>query len=222
MITVAFIDDHPILLSGLCHLMSGNDEFKVVGTGCDADAIHDIVEAHHPDVLVADFSMPGNVLEAIAKTGRDFPDTRILAFSATCSIEKAIAILEAGATGFALKGSSLDDLTDAIRQVNKGENYITPSFAMKVVTGLREKARRKETHKRIAFSPREDQVLRLLLTGQTNKEIADALEISEKTVKHYMSILMQKLNVRNRLEVVLAAQSLPQQQVEAPRAAALN
>lgn len=204
---VAFVDDHPVLLSGICQLFAASDEFRVVAVGkCAADVV-DIARSLVPDVIVADLNMPGRILEAIAKVATSGGPTRIVAFTATNSIDTAIAALEAGALGYVLKGSSIEELTEAIRQVHGGETYITPSFAAKVVVGLRQ-ATQKRSVPRIVFSKREEEVLRLLLRGSTNKEIADALTISDKTVKHYMTVLIQKLNVRNRVEVVLAAQEL--------------
>ena len=89
-----------------------------------------------------------------------------------------------------------------------GETFITPSFATKVIVALRDASLRKLAARAIKLSIREDQIVKLLLRGRTNKEIANQLNISEKTVKHYMTLLMQKLNVRNRLEVIIAAQKL--------------
>ncbi len=209
MISVAFVDDHPVLLSGLCQLFAGSEEFKVVAVGRSAGELVAVAANTRPDVIVADLTMPGSVLEAIARIANEGQGIKILTFTASGSIDTAISVLEAGASGYVLKGSTLDELAEAIRQVHAGETYITPSVATKVVAGLRERARGNDL-RRVVFSRREEQVLRLLLKGRTNREIADALVISEKTVKHYMSVLMQKLNARNRLEVVLAAQSLAQ------------
>lgn len=206
-ITVAFVDDHPVLLSGMSQLFSSSDRFQVVGVGRTANDLVELAVNAAPDVLVVDLSMPGNTVEAIHKVATVKPTCRILAFTASQSIDLAVSVLEAGATGYALKGISLEELSDAIARVHEGETYITPSFAAKVVVALRNSARN-QSAPRIVFSRREEQVLRLLLNGRTNREIADAMNISEKTVKHYMSVLMQKLNARNRLEVVLAAQSL--------------
>lgn len=207
MVTVALVDDHPVLVSGMVELLSENPDVNVVATGKSARDLTDIAGRLRPDVIVTDYSMPGDVIEAVSQVARLNLGTRMLIFTASSSIEGAISVLEAGATGYALKGASVEDLVEAIHQVHAGECYITPSFAMKVIAGLKENARRAACP-RVVFSRREDQVLRLLLKGRTNKEIALALEIAEKTVKHYMSVLMQKLNARNRLEVVLAAQSL--------------
>lgn len=205
--TIAFVDDHPVLLSGICQLFAASKEFRVVAVGKCAQDVVEIAQSQSPDIIVVDLNMPGRTLEAIAKLATGSGSTRLLVFTASSCIDTAIATLEAGALGYVLKGSSIEELTEAIRQVLRGETYITPSFAAKVVAGLRQAARRTALP-RVVFSKREEDVLRLLLRGGTNKEIAEALSISDKTVKHYMTILMQKLQVRNRLEVVIAAQKL--------------
>lgn len=207
-ISIAFVDDHPVLLSGIVALLAESDDFDIVDTGnCAHDAI-DIAAKHRPDIVIADLFMPGKVLEAIAEISRDGQSTKVIAFTAASGVDTAIAALEAGALGYVLKGSTFEELTEAIRVVHGGETYITPSFASKVIAGLRTASLRREAMQAIRLSIREEQVLRLLLRGNTNKEIAQVLSISDKTVKHYMTVLMQKLNVRNRIEVVLAAQEL--------------
>lgn len=206
-VRVAFVDDHPVLLSGICQLFASSEEFEVVAVGRCAEDAAAIAQCFCPDVLVIDLNMPGRTLETIARMTTGATTPKVLAFTASCCIETAISTLEAGALGYVLKGSTIDELTDAIRHVSAGETYITPSFALKVVAGLRQQARARSLP-RVTFSKREEDVLRLLLRGGTNKEIAGALSISDKTVKHYMTVLIQKLNVRNRVEVVLAAQEL--------------
>ena len=206
-ISIAFLDDHPTLLTGLCQLFASGQEMSVIATGKTADDILDIAVNMRPDVMVVDMNMPGNVLAAMARvTSMNLP-SRFLAFTASDSVDMAISALEAGALGYLLKGATLEELCEAIRRVHMGETHFSPAFASRIVTALR---RANETQKvpRVRFSRREEEVLRLLLRGGTNKEIAEALVISEKTVKHYMSMLIQKLNVRNRVEVVLAAQLL--------------
>jgi DNA-binding NarL/FixJ family response regulator len=117
-----------------------------------------------------------------------------------------------------LKGSSSDELLQAIASVSSGETYITRNFATQVIAALRDTSLRRKAAEAVKLSIREQQIVRLLLKGKTNKEIALAINISDKTVKHYMTILMQKLQVRNRLEVVIAAQKLE----EATRRSQLN
>ena len=206
-ITVAFFDDHPIFLAGLCQLFSSGNEFSVVAVGKCGHDIEDIARNVRPDLIVIDLNMPGSVLESVAKVANMDLNTRIVVFTASTDIEAAISVFEAGATGYVMKDSSLDDLRDALRQVHAGETYMTPRLAAKVIAGLRQpKAARRAP--RVSFSKREEDVLALLLRGATNKAMAEKLVLSEKTIKHYMTILIQKLEVNNRVEVVLAAQEL--------------
>lgn len=207
-LSIAFVDDHPILLSGIEHLFSSNSDFRTVGVGVCADDVLQIAEREKPNVIVIDLNMPGNVLEAISELIRTKSKTRVLVFTAVTSVDHAVAALEAGALGYVLKGSSQEDLIDAIQTVHEGKSYITAEFAAKVVSGLHAASLRRESAAALKLSKREEQVLHLLMLGKNNREIAEALSISEKTVKHYMGILMKTLNARNRLEVVLNAQQL--------------
>lgn len=207
MTTIAFVDDHPVLLAGLARLFSSAMDLNVIAIGKTANDIVDIAKTMHPDLMVVDLCMPGNAIEAIGTVSSRYGDTKILAFTASECIDTAVATLDAGALGFVLKGSSLEDLRDAIDRVLAGETYITPSFAAKVVAALK-KENTKRSVPRVTFSKREEDVLRLLLRGYMNRQIAVELSISEKTVKHHMTVLIQKLNVRSRVEVLLAAQEL--------------
>ncbi len=207
-ISVAFVDDHPILLAGIETLFKTNADFETVGFGqCAGDALH-LVATFRPDVIVVDLNMPGRVLETISEIALGRSGTKVVVFTATNVVDHAICALEVGATGYVLKGSTVSELIHAIRTVHAGDTFITPSFAAKVVAGLRTASVRRAAAQAFRLSVREEQVLRLLLRGGTNREIAQTLFISDKTVKHYMSVLMQKLNVRNRIEVVLAAQEM--------------
>jgi DNA-binding NarL/FixJ family response regulator len=205
--TVAFVDDHPVLLSGMCQLFAASDEFRVVGVGTSAEDVVEIAKSTRPNVLVLDLNMPGRVLEAVATVTRQNPGTKLVVFTASDCIDGAIETLDAGVQGYVLKGANLGELSDAIRRARAGETYVTPSLAGKLMDRLRKAARPQRTAL-LSFSSREEDVLRLLLRGCTNKEIADALSISDKTVKHYMTVLIQKLQVRNRLEVVLAVREM--------------
>jgi two-component system nitrate/nitrite response regulator NarL len=207
MTNIAFVDDHPIMLAGLVRLFSTGSDLNVIAVGKTSSDIVDIALTMRPDVMVVDLNMPGNALEAIAKVTSSNSKTKIVAFTGSESVDLAVKALESGALGFVLKGSSLEELRDAIDRVYAGETYITPGFASKVVSALRKENVRRSVP-RVTFSRREEDVLRLLLRAKTNRQIADELAISEKTVKHHMTVLIQKLNVRNRIEVLLAAQEM--------------
>lgn len=205
---IAFVDDHPILLDGLTRIFSEHEDFDVVGRGSSIADLMQVAASGKAEVIVADLNMPGNVFEAIKALSTAYPAIKIVAFTASVGVDHAVQALEAGARGFVVKGSTAAELVDALQAVVEGETFITQSFATKVITALRNASLRKMAAQAIRLSAREDQIVKLLLRGKTNKEIASQLQISEKTVKHYMTILMQKLNARNRIEVVLAAQRL--------------
>ena len=208
-LSIAVVDDHPLMLEALVSLLS-HSGFSVMATGTTASDITRIAQQFRPEVMVVDLSMVGDAFEAIAAVAKTVPETKIVAFTAATGVQSAIRALEAGASDYVLKGTSSKDLIHAIECVRRGESYITQAFASQVIAALRNTSLRRKAAEAVQLSIREDQIVRFLLRGRTNKEIALALKISEKTVKHYMTILMQKLNVRNRLEVVIAAQRFDQ------------
>lgn len=207
-VSIAFADDHPVLLDGLAHIFSELPRFEVLAVGRCASDVIALAAAKRPDVVLIDLNMPGDAFAAIGRVRELSPQTKIVVFTASAGIDHAVKALEAGATGYVLKGSTDDELMRAIDTVLAGETFITPSFASKVIAALRAVALRRTAKQNVKLSVREDQIVRLLLLGRTNREIAERLKISEKTVKHYMTLLMQKLQARNRVEVVLAAQEL--------------
>jgi DNA-binding NarL/FixJ family response regulator len=207
-VSIALVDDHPLMVEAIVSLLSRSQDFRVLATGARAEDIIDISARHQPDVFIVDLSMPGDVYEAIATGIKIAPKTKVVAFTAATGVETAIRALDAGASGYVLKGSSAKELIRAVESVRSGETYITQSFASQVIAALRDTSLRRKAAERVKLSIREEQIVRLLLRGKTNREIAAPLKISEKTVKHYMTILMQKLRARNRLELVIAAQEV--------------
>ena len=136
-------------------------------------------------------------------------------------IDYSVKAIEAGAVGYVIKRSSGRELEEAICAVNRGEMFITPSFAAKVIGALRNPTQQKKAAEAPKLSIREEQIVHLLLLGCTNKEMSRQLDLSEKTIKFYMTGLMQKLNARNRTEVALAVQRIaPVQGRSAPLALA--
>ena len=216
-ISVAVIDDHPLMIeavSDLLHRARGG--FKVVGVGSNANDIVELCERNKPQIAVVDLHMPGgDVYAALANAIKVSPSTKIVAFTAATGVDSAIRALDAGASAYVLKGSSTKELLHAISSALSGETYITQNFASRVIAGLRDASLRRKAAEAVMLSIREQQIIRLLMNGKTNKEIAIAIKISEKTVKHYMTALMQKLQVRNRLEVVIAAQRFGEAQMAA-------
>ena len=203
-VSIAFVDDHPTLLEGLRAIFARRHGYKVVATGGCCDEALNIALHHKPEVLILDLNMPGNAFDCIRQTRKKVPEIKIIAFTASSGINHAIDALQAGASGYVLKGSSLDNLMDAIDAVMSGETYISKGFATKVIAALTN-----PQGARIKLSTREEQIVALLLESRTNREMAEQLHLSEKTIKNYMSLLMQKLKVRNRVGLVMAARGMP-------------
>lgn len=207
-IRIAFCDHQPILLEGLKLVFASRSGFEIVAIGHETAAIVEAARMAGPDVILVDPGVPGNIYEALQQVSTLPRPPAIIMFTACTDVDSAVRFIEAGAKGYVLKSSTVDELVAAIGSVLSGETFVTSSFATKVIVSLRQAALRGAVAKTMKFSVREDQIVRLLQRGWTNKEIARQLQISEKTVKHYMTLLMQKLNVRNRLEVIIAAQQM--------------
>jgi two-component system nitrate/nitrite response regulator NarL len=206
-VSVAFIDDHPLFLAGVSSLFASQDRFRVVGLGSNATDALEIARGHNPAIMVMDLNMPGDAFAAITQISRAF-STKIIAFTASTGIDCAVRALDAGASGYVLKGSTADELLSAVELVVRGETFINQGLATKVIQALRTATNRPVQTGTLKLSAREQQIVQHLLRGLTNRAIADRLAISEKTVKHYMTVLMQKMHARNRLEVVIAAQKM--------------
>ena len=187
-------------------LLSGQ-RYEIVGSGESASDAIGIATERSPDVLMLDLSMPGDVLGAIRTITEQSMKTRLVVFTAFEDVDKALRAIDAGAHGYVLKGRPTDDLHEAIDFVRRGEIFISPGFAQAVMAGFRNRSKRDRDLEASKLSPREDQIVGCLLEGKSNKEIARTLGLSEKTIKHYMTNLMNKLRVKSRLEVVVAARA---------------
>jgi DNA-binding NarL/FixJ family response regulator len=158
--------------------------------------------------MILDLSMPGDVFAAISEVTARTPPIRVVIFTAFSNVDMALRALDAGAHGFVLKGRPSTELLTAIETVKNGELFVSPDFSPRLMGGFRNRSRREKELRSARLSTREMQIVEYLLQAKSNKEIARALDLSEKTIKHYMTNLMNKLKVKSRLEVVLAAQAL--------------
>jgi two-component system nitrate/nitrite response regulator NarL len=215
-VSVALIDSHPVTVEGVAHVLASKGAFTVVARGGSAREGLAIAERHRPDLMILDLMIPGNAMTAISDITANYQGIGIIAFTAAPGVDYAVNALEAGARGYVSKSCMPDELINAVRAVSAGDTYISQNFASEVITALRNTSIRRIAMQALKLSAREDQIVQFLLGGKTNKEIASKLGITERTVKHYMTVLMQKLNARNRVEVVLAAQSLKRNLVGRP------
>jgi two-component system nitrate/nitrite response regulator NarL len=202
-IRVGLVDDHPALLMGLVAILRETGSYEIIGTGTTADEAVSLVDRERPDVLLMDLSMPGDAFAAIRDiTGRS-PQTHVVVFTAYAEVGLARRALEAGCSGFLLKGRPADELHLAIATVATGQVFISPEISSVLVN-----SKGSRTGGRAPLSGREAQLLECLLQAMSNKDIAIRLGLSEKTVKHYMTNLMLKLGAKNRLDAVLTARRL--------------
>jgi two-component system nitrate/nitrite response regulator NarL len=215
-ISVALVDGHPITIEGLAHVLAAQGTFTVVGRGGSAREALALAEQHRPNLMILDLAIPGNAISAISDITARYPEIGIVAFTAAPGLDFAVNAMEAGARGYVSKSCPPDDLIRAVRAVATGNTYVSQNFAGEVITALRNASVRKIAMQALRLSAREDQIVQFLLAGKTNKEIASQLGITERTVKHYMTVLMQKLNARNRVEVVIAAQKLKRDSIGQP------
>jgi two-component system, NarL family, nitrate/nitrite response regulator NarL len=206
---VAIVDDHPLMLEGIKSVIGTSSEFQIVGSG---STLHDAVALAQntaPDVMILDVNIPGNGFEAMKAVNRIHPGIKIVFFTVSERIDHVKIALELGAMGYVVKRASAEDIHNCLRLVRNGKRCITPLLAARVLGGdsdLPVLSNGREIH----FSDKEIAVVKLLAAGLTNREIADKLELSEKTVKHHMSVIMEKLRVRNRVEAALAISRMPE------------
>lgn len=200
-IKVGIVDDHPLLRQGVAATLSRVEDFEVVEQGGCADEAREISARCQPDVLLMDVNMPGDTFAAVRAISKAQPKVKVLMLTVSESEDDAYSALEGGAQGYVLKGVSGPELIQAIRTVAKGETFITPVLATRLLSNFR----KHQTEQRgVDLTHREEQIIREVANGLTNREVAAKLGLSEKTVKYYMTNVMQKLHARNRVEAVAA------------------
>jgi two-component system, NarL family, nitrate/nitrite response regulator NarL len=150
--------------------------------------------------------MPGGGITAVIRIAQRYPGTRTLMLTVIDDEEKVRTALNRGARGYLLKGATSSELVQAIRMVNKGESYVSPGFAVQLLTGRGEEGGRMQAPRRFPeLSDREEQILNLIVQGLSNRLIGSELGLSEKTIKGYVTQMMHRLHVRNRVEAALMA-----------------
>lgn len=204
-IRLLLADDHPVVRAGLRMLLSAQPDMEIVGEAVDgAAAVKRAVELR-PDVVIMDITMEGiNGLAATREIKTRTPETKVLILTMHDDEEYLRQSLEAGATGYVLKQAADTELVVAIRAVQRGEIFLYPSFTRVLLGDL---ARNRETgsHSRDSYellSQREREVLRLVALGYTNRQIAEQLFLSIKTIETYRARLMEKLDLRSRSALV--------------------
>jgi len=206
MIKLLVVDHHPIIRKGLELLFVTSASMKVVGTLDNGEAIFDFLRSESVDIILCEIDLPKlNGITALRRLKVEYPNVKVVIFSAHPEAVYAINIIKAGASGYVCKTANVITLKEAIDKVAEGGIYLSNDLAHSGALGYSSTGRRLSYKK---LSTREVEVLKLLSIGKKNKEIAEELEINEKTVSTYKTRLMKKLNVDNIVDLITQAKLL--------------
>ena len=193
---VLVVDDHALLRTGVANIINQEADLEVVAEAADGEAAVIAYQQHRPDVTLMDLRMPGmEGVEAVRRIRQFDPQARVVVLTTYDADEDIARALEAGAKAYILKDIAADALVTCIRQVLEGRTYLAPAAAAKLA----------ERVTQVQLTPRELTALRLMVDGQSNKEIAQSLGISERTVKTHIGHLFEKLGVTSRTEAMRVA-----------------
>lgn len=207
-IRVVVVDDHPLFRDGVATILGSEGDIEVLGQGSSADEAVRLANDLLPDLMLLDIDMPGNGLEAARRIAEALPVIRIIMLTVSEAEDNLLAAMKAGARAYILKGVAGRELLRIVRLVLAGESYVPPALAASLLSDLGKPGAQKLTAAdlRDQLTPREVEILELLAKGMSNKDIGDRLFLTEKTVKHYVTNILQKLQVHNRVEAALLAQ----------------
>jgi two-component system, NarL family, response regulator DevR len=198
---VMLVDDHEIVRQGLRALLEAEDDIEVVAEADSGPGAVSLASTHQPDVVVMDVRMPGGSgVEACRAIRDERPDAQVIMLTSFSDDEALFNSIMAGAAGFVLKQIRGRDLIDAIRTVGGGKSLLDPRVTQRVLERLRKAKFDEKDPKLSRLSPQEERILDMVGEGLTNREIAERIHLSDKTVKNYVSTILQKLEVARRAE----------------------
>ena len=197
---VLIADDHKIVVEGLKKMLQ--HDFDIAGTVEDGRELITSVEKHHPDVIIADVSMPMlNGIDAVRQIKKVHKTIKVVFLTMQLDVAYAVSAFKVGASGYVLKHSAPDELVTAINEALKGRTYVTPLIAGKLLQAY-EEGSHTQTDKARSLTPRQREVLQLLAEGYSAKEIATILNISLKTVEYHKYRMMEDLGIKTLAELV--------------------
>jgi DNA-binding NarL/FixJ family response regulator len=203
MIRVVIADDHAVVRRGLSGLIDNADDLTVVGVATDGQTAIELVREHRPDVVLMDLQMPGvDGVEATRTIVAEHLGAEVLVLTSFSDTSRIMAALDAGAVGYLLKDAEPAALLDGVRAVARGESPLDPKAARLL---LRSRTATTDDDQ-IELSPRETEVLRLVVEGLLNKQIATRLGITERTVKAHLTSVFQQIGVADRTQAALWAE----------------
>jgi two-component system, NarL family, response regulator DevR len=195
------VDDHEVVRQGLVSLLQRRDQFQVVAEAGSAAAAMELTRRYEPDLVVMDVRLPdGSGIEACRDIRAEFPATRVVILTSYPDEEAVLSAIIAGASGYLLKQIRARDLVHALDVVGRGESLLDPAVTQKVLDRVRRIVTGAEPDEMAQLTQQERKILALVAEGQTNKEIAAAVFLSDKTVKNYVSSILSKLKLERRAQ----------------------
>jgi two-component system nitrate/nitrite response regulator NarL len=207
LITIIVVDDHPLFREGVVTTLMESGKFDVVAQAGNKDDAIIQAEKHLPDLMLLDVSMPGGGIETAKEVAIRVPIVKVIMLTVSEQEHDVQAALKAQARGYVLKGVASDALVNILQDISRGDSYISPNLAVNLLMRSTEDAH-KDTPDDFDLNDRERQILEKLAIGMSNREIADDIHLSEKTVKHYMTNIMHKLHVSNRVQAAIKAHEM--------------
>jgi len=203
-ISVLLVEDHDIVRQGLRLILEKEPDIRVIGEAKTSDEAYQAVRQFHTDVVLMDIALPGvNGIETTRTIKQEMPDVHVIALTMHTEDEYIFAMLKAGAEGYLVKDSRPTDLVRAVRAVSQGEPMLCPSVTKRLINNITlGPPTASETN---GLSEREKEILRLMATGATSKEIALELHLSAKTVDNHRTNVIEKLQARNKVEAIIYA-----------------
>ena len=207
-IRVVVVDDHPLFREGVARTLNSDANIDVIAEGQNSEDAVNLTQKNMPDIVLLDISMPGGGIETARVLSNVCPVVKIVMLTVSEREDDVMQSLSAGADGYVLKGVGGKELIDIVKRIYQGESYITPPLAAQMLTEIKAGSENKSEIQDVFddLTAREEQILESVSRGLSNKEIGRELGITEKTVKHYVTNVLQKLHVRNRVEAALLAQ----------------
>jgi len=203
---IILVDDHEVVRVGVRSLIERQPEMEVIGEAGSVREAVTLAEQLAPDVVVLDIRLPGgNGLEACRQIKASRPETRIIVLTSYPDDEVLFDAIAAGADGYVLKQIGSDELIRALQRVGRGESLLDPSLTDQVFAKMRQVRRQERAHAFADLNAHEMQILARVAEGETNREIGAALQLSEKTVRNYVSIILGKLGLSSRAQAAAYA-----------------